>query len=253
HGDPVLPELERPDERHAHEPGLGGTVVRLPEVAAQAGRRRDVDDAPVPGVLHDEGRVVAAVERPFEVHADDGVEVLLVHLHEGAVAHDPGVVDEDVELTERVHGRPDDPAGAVEVRDGVVARSRLTAEGLDLLAPLRRRVFVGAAPVEADADVVDDEASTFPSHAQRELAANAPPRSRDHGDASVEQPHRDQPRFGTAAVAVPVSLASPSWLTTWHSTSTRPTPLSSPSRSPVTLAVHVSVSPGQTCFENRTW
>ena len=75
HRDAVAAELHRPDERHAHDPGLGRAVVRLAEVAAQPGRRRDVDDAAVALLLHHLGRVPGAVERALQVHGDDRVEV----------------------------------------------------------------------------------------------------------------------------------------------------------------------------------
>ena len=102
HRDAVLAELDRPHEGHAHDPGLGGAVVGLAEVAAQPGRRRDVDDAAVALLLHHRRRVAGAVERALEVHADHRVEVGLFHLDERLVAHDAGVVHEDVDRAERV-------------------------------------------------------------------------------------------------------------------------------------------------------
>ena len=67
---------------------------------------------------------------------------------------------------------------AVEVADGVVVGHRFAAERLDLLAHLRRGVFLGAAPVERDADVVDDDLGALPPEAQRELAPDARARNR---------------------------------------------------------------------------
>ena len=89
-------------------------------------------------------------------------------------------------------------AGAVEVGDGVVVRHRLGAERLDLLAHLRRGIFLGAAPVERDADVVDDDRRALTREAQRELAPDAAPGAGDDRDATVEQPHLRDRRGGRA-------------------------------------------------------
>ena len=86
-------------------------------------------------------------------------------------------------------------AGAVEVADGVVVGHRFTAERLDLLAHLRGRVFFGAAPVERDADVVDDDLGAFAPEAQRELAPDAASGTGDDRDPPVEESHR-QPADG---------------------------------------------------------
>src|SRR5207245_4979365 len=135
----------------------------------------------------------------------------------------------------------------VEVAHRVVARHRFAAQRLDLLADLDRRVFVGAAPVERHADVVDDDPRSLTPEAQCELSADAPARPGDDRDATVEQTHRQEP---TAAVAAPVMACSSFWFATVMSTSTRCSPFSS--RLPVTSAVHVSTSPGHTCFAKRT-
>ena len=103
------------------------------------------------------------------------------------------------------------------------------------------------APVERDADVVDDDRRAFAREAQRELATDAPPGPGDDRDAPVEQ----APSTPTAAVAEPVIALTPSWFATMRSRSTRCSPPSS--RLPVTTAVHVSTSPGHTCLAKRTW
>ena len=51
------------------------------------------------------GGVAARGERALEVDGDDGVPLLLGHVGEHAVAQDAGVVDDDVEVAERVDRR----------------------------------------------------------------------------------------------------------------------------------------------------
>ena len=65
HGDPILAQLDRPRERHPGDARLCSGVVRLTEVAAQSGRRRDVDDPSVALLFHDRRGVARAVERAF--------------------------------------------------------------------------------------------------------------------------------------------------------------------------------------------
>ena len=79
---------------------------------------------------------------------------------------------------------------AVEVADGVVVGYRLAAERLDLLAHLHRGVVVGAAAVERDADVVDDDLA--PSRPKQSANSRPIPRPEpgDDRDAPVEQSHR---------------------------------------------------------------
>ena len=133
--------------------------------------------------------MVGAVERTLEVHGDDRVEVFFGHLDERPVADDARVVDQDVDLAERVDGRLHDALSAVELRDRVVARDGLASERLDLLAHLRRGVLFRAPAVDAAADVVDDDARAFAGHAQHELAADPASGPGDDGDPTVQQPH----------------------------------------------------------------
>jgi hypothetical protein len=61
------------------------------------------------------------------------------HVDEHAVAQDAGVVDEDVEVTERLDRRVDERLGTVPVGDVVAVGDGLPAEGADLLGDLLGR------------------------------------------------------------------------------------------------------------------
>ena len=158
HGDAVPAELERPHERHAHDPGLGRAVVGLAEVAAQPGRRRDVDDAAVALLLHHRRRVARAVERALQVHARSTASKSVSSIFSSDLSRTMPA------LFTRMSTVPNASTAvctmrrrAVEVGDRVVVRHGRAAERLDLLAHLRGGIVVGAAPVERDADVVDDD------------------------------------------------------------------------------------------------
>ena len=127
--DVALLALERERLREAVEAELGHRVVRLAEVAVDAGGRRGHDDAAVAGVAHVRPRGVGDAERAEHVDLVDEVPVGLRHLRERDVAEDAGVVDDDVDLAERVDRGLDD---LVAVLDRVVVGDRLAAGGLDL-------------------------------------------------------------------------------------------------------------------------
>ena len=129
------------------------------------------------------------VEGALLVHRNDGVVVRLVHLDDGPIAHNPGVVHHDVDRAEIVDRRPDDPSGALEVAHGVVTRDGVAAGRLDLLAHLGGGVLLGARTAEGHADIVDHDVGAFRSQAERDIPADAPPRTRHNCRTSVQESH----------------------------------------------------------------
>src|SRR5262249_54963437 len=112
----------------------------------------------------------------------------------------------------------------------------------------RRGRLGGLGTVERGTDVVDDDARALGCKTQRELSADAAPRTGDDGDSTVEQAHDGQ---ATAQVAAPRTASLPLSEVTTRSRSASCSPPSS--RTPVTVARAVSTSPGHTCFAKRTW
>src|SRR5262249_5372765 len=98
--------------------------------------------------------------------------------HQRAVAHDAGVVHQDVDLAELAYRGLDDATGALEVAHRVVVRDRLGAERLDVLARLRGRVVLRPLSVEAHADVVDPDARALPGQPRARRPAGGRGRSR---------------------------------------------------------------------------
>ena len=187
---PYLAELHRPHEGHPHDGGLGRAVVGLAEVAPQAGRRGDVHDPAVAGLLHEWRGVASSVEGPLLVDGHHGVVVGLVHLDQGPVADDAGVVDEDVDGAEGVHGGGDDSTGAVEVIDPVSIGHGRTSPCLDLLDHLIGGILGRALTAERHPDVVDDDPGALVGQAQGDGPTDAATRSGHDGDSSLEQTHR---------------------------------------------------------------
>src|SRR5580765_2799033 len=91
-------ELLRERFREADDPGLRRRVVRLAPVATHADDRRDVDDRSRAPLHHSALHGTARVEDRAEVRLDHRAPVVVAHACEDAVARQPCVVDEDVEV-----------------------------------------------------------------------------------------------------------------------------------------------------------
>src|SRR5581483_7203257 len=137
-GDAVARELLRGDDREGGDSGFRGAVVRLPDVAEDARRAGRVDDARMQllaglrALAPIRGGMAGDREVSLEMDCDDGVPFLLGHVHEHAVAEDPGVVDHDVEAPEGRYRVLDESARSFEVGDVLAVGNRAAACGLDL-------------------------------------------------------------------------------------------------------------------------
>ena len=92
----------------------------------------------------------------LEVDADDRVPVRLGQVEAHAVAQDPRVVDEDVELAERLDRLSDERLGARPRRDVVVVGDGFTAPGLDFLHNGIGHGRAAAGPVTGSSQIIDD-------------------------------------------------------------------------------------------------
>ncbi len=118
-----------------------------------------------------------------DVDAVDEVPVVRCDLLEGRVAQDAGVVDDDVDLAERVHGGLDD-LGAI--LDRVVVGDGFTAGVLDLLDDGVRRRGPFARAVVLAAEVVDDHLRPARGEEQRMGLPETITSTGDDDDASIE-------------------------------------------------------------------
>src|SRR5665647_3344649 len=104
-GDPVRRQLLAHRAREHAQAALGGRVggvVQKGHVLVDGG---DVDDATArPALHHVAGGRLRGKERPFQVHAEDEVVVLLAHVEERLADLDAGVVHQDVEVAEGLDG-----------------------------------------------------------------------------------------------------------------------------------------------------
>ncbi len=116
----------------------------------------------------------------------DCVVVLRRHLDQRPVAHDAGIVHEDVDGPERLDRLGDDASGSVEVGHGIAVGNGLPTCVLDEPARLGRRSLCGAGAVESGPEVVDHDAGALGGQTQRNLAADAAARAGDHRHSVVQ-------------------------------------------------------------------
>jgi len=128
-------------------------------------------------------------EVPLQVHLDDGIPLVLLHVHEHAVTEDPGVVDEDVESPERLDRGVDEPLRTGELRHVLAVGHGLAAERLDLGDDAVRRVGVGAFSRQRGPEIVDDDLRSGAGEGQRVLAADPAPRPGDDRDLPFQVRH----------------------------------------------------------------
>ena len=179
--DPAARALHGDDRGERGDAGLGGAVVALAEVAQQTRRRRRVDDVArlalgLP-VLH---RRAGGQEVPAQVHADDGVPVVVGHLGQRLVPQDAGVVDQRVEPAELAHGGLDEPVRDVGIGDVARDGDRAPPRGGDL---------VGHRLAGGRVELGDHDRRALCGALQRLAPADAATRTGDDHDLAVQKSH----------------------------------------------------------------
>jgi hypothetical protein len=129
-------------------------------------------------------------EVALEVHRDDGVELLLAGVGHHPVAHDAGVVHQNIQTTELLNCGLDEACRLIPVRDvGSVGDGFATGGGDLVDYALRGATAAGGRPVQTNTDVVDDDARTLGREGQRMRATDTAARSGDDDDTAVDHAH----------------------------------------------------------------
>jgi hypothetical protein len=100
--DAVAAAFLRQPLHEADQTELRGVVVRLTEMPVETGRRGRDDDPAVPLLRHSVPDGLRAVDGPQKMNPENLLEIDKLHLREGLVPQDSGVVDQDVDPPERV-------------------------------------------------------------------------------------------------------------------------------------------------------
>mmetsp|Transcript_91714 Transcript_91714/g.243698 ORF Transcript_91714/g.243698 Transcript_91714/m.243698 type:complete len:249 (+) Transcript_91714:372-1118(+) len=138
-----------------------------------------------------------------QVHCNLAVPLLVGVLVEAAATSDPRVADHHVDPAPSVQGRLHDAGPVLHRR---VARHGFAPCGPDLVDHLVRRPGAPAAhAIGGAAEVVDDNGAASRGELQSVGAAEAPPRTRDHGHSARELHHA---LFQRVQASAPGALAA---------------------------------------------
>ncbi len=184
--DVLFASFDRERVRETDEAELRHRVVRLAEVSVDAGGRCREDHAAVAFVAHAARHVPRGVrhaESAEHVHAVDEIPIFRRDFLERRVAEDARVVDDDVDLAERVHRGLDDLAA---VLDGVVVGDRFAARVFDLFDDRVGRARAFARAVVLSAEIVDDDLRAARREQKRVRLPEPIARARDDDDTPIE-------------------------------------------------------------------
>ena len=126
---------------------------------------------------------------PAQVDVHGRVPFLQRGRNEHPVAHDPGIVDHHVEVTEGFQRGIDDPLGRVPVGDVLVVGDRLAPGGADFLYHGIGGRGVAPFAVQRGADVVDHHVGPFRAKGQGIGPAQAAGGAGDDDGASFADTH----------------------------------------------------------------
>ena len=117
--------------------------------------------------------------------ADHEFEIGGLHLREGLVAQDAGVVDEDVDAAPSLFGAGNHLDHLIIFGDVAAVRHRLAASRADFLDHGERRVGMARA-VTGAAEIVDDDLGATLGEFEGVMATEAAAGSGDDGNAIIE-------------------------------------------------------------------
>src|SRR5271163_1545996 len=181
--DAITLHLAVDDNRHRGHRGLRRAVVALTGVTKDAGIGAGVDE---PAIEHVAGLVLFApigagmtrdIETALQVHGDDRVPVLFIHVEDHAVAENSGVVHHDVELAEIIDGAFDNALGSFEIGDAFEVGHGLAARRADFFHHVFGRGARLPGAVEMPTEVIDDDLGAMLRHQDRFLASDAAARA----------------------------------------------------------------------------
>src|SRR5262249_27856864 len=141
----VALHVERDRLRETDDTHLGGSVIRLAEIADEARGRGEMDVGAALLLAEMRSRGARDIEAPHEMDLDDEVPIDGRHAMEDAVAQNAGIVDDGVDAAESVERGANDALRAGGLGDAVGIGGGSAARRADLLDDALRRTDVAAA------------------------------------------------------------------------------------------------------------
>jgi hypothetical protein len=119
------------------------------------------------------------------VHVDDRVPLLLRHVRQHAVTQDAGVVDDGVEIAERLDRSVDESLRTFPRRHAVAVGHGLATHPLDLLDDLLGGTEVATGAVDVATEIVDHDLGAVRRQAQGMLTADPAPGTGHDGNSTL--------------------------------------------------------------------
>ena len=131
---------------------------------------------------------------PTQVHAHDRVPLFDARVHEHSVPENPGVVHQDVETTEGLHGVTNQVSRGLPICDVGRIGDRLTAESPDLGHDLIGRRSICPLAISCGAQIIDHNSSALGRELERMRATDAATGAGDdHNALCTDLAHRPLP------------------------------------------------------------
>src|SRR5215471_5495524 len=115
------------------------------------------------------------------------IPLLLGHVEDHAIAEDTGAIDNPVESTEAIEGRPNEAFSRLHGADRIEVGDCTATAGFDVGDGLFRRTIVVAGPVHVDAGVIDDNVRPEGGGEHSDLASNTPTGTGNDDGLAVQQ------------------------------------------------------------------
>jgi hypothetical protein len=196
---PVARQLVGPGVGHRRDRALRSAVVGLTEVAHLRSGHRVHDRSARALIAHPQRTLLRAPERAARVDPHHELPLVVGHLEEALVAHDPGVVHHRVDRTELVDALADELLRALARADVGAVRHGATARFADLADHLLRLFAV---------DVVHDDAGALRAQREAVPAADAAAAAGHHRGLAFEDAHLPPASWSSLAFGCCAKLAS---------------------------------------------
>ena len=210
----MRPAFQRDHIVQPHQPGLRHAIGHCGLAAIQPAARCRQHHPAISGRDHVRHRRLGEVEPAFEMHIGNSGEILDGKLRDQAVAHVPGIVDQDIDPAPLVDGGLHDGRCAFRRGDGMRAGHRLPACRDDLGHHLIGRIGDDLVSARGAAIVVDHHFCPARCQQQRIGPTKATPGPGDHRHAAIESEFAHavvlfKPAARSVARAFPASSGSP--------------------------------------------
>ena len=187
HSNVVLRAFDGKRLHQTHQRHLGGTVVGLPKIAIQTGRRGGHHDAPVLLRTHDVPHRLGANGCTHQMHVKHQTKIAQCHFAEAFVAQNARVVNQNIDAAPRVN-RSSNHGGNGDFisHRSVIGNSRSTCGTYLIDHPIGGGQRSIASPRCGEAKIIDYDFRATRGECERVLSAEAAASAGNNGHFAVK-------------------------------------------------------------------